>query len=673
MRIRTFCKYIALCALHIQAFECAAKIVTDSISHDKEETTLEETVVTAYKTDNNLSSSTPVFKIDESQILRKGITDISDAIHRLPGVTLRDYGGAGGLKTVSVRGLGAAHTAVIYDGLPLTDIQSGAIDISRYSVDNISSLQLVIGDNNDIFIPVRIGAAPASLSISTPEMKNGKTSSLTAKIKGGSFGYISPSFDFFHKAGINTTLGASAEFIHTDNNFPFRLINGNSYSCEKREFNKMNSGRAQLSAKSLFKSGGQLSGKIYYYDNDRELPGPVIYYNVNDGHETLRDRNFFLQSEYIRPFSEKWKLRIAGKFNWASTHYVDYSVIRDGKYKEENYYQREYYATGNLLFSPSQKWNFDYSADYSFNNLNSNLTPDARPRRNAFLQSLTAKYSSPRFNVLIRVIESLYFESAKSKLVAHKTFSRLSPSLSLSGKLLSEGLLYARISYKNIFRMPSFNEAYFNHFGSPDLKPETTDQINFGLTYQMPSIPILSFLSVTGDIYRNWVRDRIVIVPYNMFVWTITNLNSVHATGADVTLNSTLDLGKRQQLLVSGTWSYQRAKINVGSSESLYGKQVAYTPLNSGSFSICYENPWVNAVFHGQGTSARYAQNSNIPQSRLAGYFEFGATLWKSFRLCNHSLELRIDMMNMFDKQYVVIARYPMPGRSFMASIKFIL
>ena len=45
-----------------------------------------------------LHSSTPFQRIDARRIKEAGITDISDALRRLPGVNLRDYGGAGGLK-----------------------------------------------------------------------------------------------------------------------------------------------------------------------------------------------------------------------------------------------------------------------------------------------------------------------------------------------------------------------------------------------------------------------------------------------------------------------------------------------------------------------------------------------------------------------------------------------
>ena len=651
-----------------------AKILTanpnDTIEATDSVRSLDEMVVTAACVGKSLTSATPYFKIDDTQMLRRGVTDISDAIHRLPGVTLRDYGGAGGLKTVSVRGLGAAHTAVVYDGMPVSDIQSGAIDLSRYTIDNISALELVIGDNNDIFLPVKAAASAASLTLSALENDMTRPTALTVKMKAGSFGYVSPSLNFSQRIGRQSTIGVSADYLHTDNNYPFRLINGNTYTKERRENNQVNSGHAEINTEIATGKNGNVNAKVYYYDSSRELPGPVLYYNVSNNHEELKDRNAFAQAEYAHRFGNRWKLRAGGKFNFASTRYTDFASRRDEEYITEKYWQREYYATLNLLYQPTQQWSLAYSADYDYHNLNSNLTTDARPRRNAILQAVSAKLSSERLTMVARLIGSIYHEGMKDHVTYASDRKKLSPSLSISGKLLRERLLYARIAYKNIFRMPTFNEAYFHHFGSADLQPESTDQIDAGLSYQAPATTILPYLAVTADVYFNRVKDRIVAVPYNMFLWTITNLNSVHTTGADITLNTTLDCGRRQQLLMSGTWSYQRARISVDRTDPVYGKQVAYTPLNTGSFSISYENPWVNTVIHGQGTSAKYTQNSNIAITRMPGYFEFGMTLWRRFNIKQTALEVRLDMLNILDKQYSVIARYPMPGRSFMASVK---
>jgi outer membrane cobalamin receptor len=79
--------------------------------------TLRTAEVTAQRRVAGLATAVTVQRIDSADIMRRGITSTADALRRMAGVNLRDYGGAGGLKTVSVRGLGAGHTAVSYDGL----------------------------------------------------------------------------------------------------------------------------------------------------------------------------------------------------------------------------------------------------------------------------------------------------------------------------------------------------------------------------------------------------------------------------------------------------------------------------------------------------------------------------------------------------------------------------
>ena len=103
----------------------------------------------------DVRSTAPIFSLNGKDFRRMGLTDIAEALRHLPSVTLRDYGGAGGMKTVSVRGFGAGHTGVVYDGVALSDCQTGHIDLSRYSLDNIRSLSLAIGDNEDIFVPAK--------------------------------------------------------------------------------------------------------------------------------------------------------------------------------------------------------------------------------------------------------------------------------------------------------------------------------------------------------------------------------------------------------------------------------------------------------------------------------------------------------------------------------------
>ena len=87
----------------------------------------------------------PLQVLDKKGIERLGVQDLSEAVKRFSGVTVQDYGGIGGLKTVSVRSLGAKHTAVSYDGVTITDASSGQVDISRFTLDNVETISLTIG------------------------------------------------------------------------------------------------------------------------------------------------------------------------------------------------------------------------------------------------------------------------------------------------------------------------------------------------------------------------------------------------------------------------------------------------------------------------------------------------------------------------------------------------
>ena len=159
----------------------------DTVSSD-----LPNIEVKSLKNKKRVSSSTPQYNLDSEIIRQTGITDISEAMRRLPGVNLRDYGGAGGLKTVSVRGLGSEHTAVIYDGVSLSDCQSGQIDLSRYSIDNVRSLSLYSGDNDDIFLPAKAAASASSLYISSFTSTDDADFHLKSQMNIGSFGYYNP-------------------------------------------------------------------------------------------------------------------------------------------------------------------------------------------------------------------------------------------------------------------------------------------------------------------------------------------------------------------------------------------------------------------------------------------------------------------------------------------------
>ena len=656
---------------------CCAMAQTDTIVGRVHE--LEGVTVTESQRRHTLTSTAPLHLLDRRDMLSMGITDMADALHRLPGITLRDYGGAGGMKTVSVRGFGAKHTGVSYDGVMLSECQSGEIDLSRYSLDNVEGLSLTIGDNDDIFIPARQSSTPAVLNIETLRMRTDDTRPhLTAQVKQGSFGLISPFVRYEQNLSNRFAFSLVGEYTYADNDYPYSIQNGNETVSDRRSNSRMNSWHGELNFLYQTNRVSRLSGKLYYYDNDRQLPGQVHYYTNLSG-ESLRDRNAFGQLLYQTRWDDKLSLKWLAKYNWAESVYRD--RMMQGGVNDASYWQREVYSSAVLLYTPDERWAMDYSMDYAFNNLNGSSwrTLVGKPYRHTMLQSATAKYQSRRLKVIVRLLLSLYLNGQSEMPATTRqdvqqnsadNMQRLSPSLSVSYKLLADQDLYVRASYKNIFRSPTFNESYYYHYGSTNLKPESTDQLNVGVTYTAP-LSRRNMLTVTLDGYYNHVKDMIVAVPQNMFVWTCVNLDKVRSYGLDATMRASRQVAEGHQVAVAGSYSYQRVEDRNNPDASTYGYQVAYMPRHQGSLSVSYENPWVNVSLHGTSVSSRWPNNNHYEGTLIAGYTDCGATLWRQFRWHRHQLEARFDLKNVFDKQYEIVANYPMPGRNYQISINY--
>ena len=117
---------------------------------------LNEVNINAGEPQKVFSGPAAVQQISAQQIKQLPTLQLSDALKYMSGVVVRDYGGTGGMKTVSVRGLGTQHTGVAYDDIALTDCQTGQIDLGKLSLENVASIALVVGLDDKIFVPARL-------------------------------------------------------------------------------------------------------------------------------------------------------------------------------------------------------------------------------------------------------------------------------------------------------------------------------------------------------------------------------------------------------------------------------------------------------------------------------------------------------------------------------------
>ena len=614
-----------------------------------------------------VSTTAPVQVIGSEQMLKLGIVNMADALKTIAGITVRDYGGAGGMKTVSVRGIGARHTAVTYDGIALSDCQTGEIDLSRYSLEYVQQLSLTIGDGDNIFQPARNMAAAATLNLemrkeqpqSDSDASTKVHNTLSTKLTVGSWGLVTPSFYDGIQLGKRFSLSAIGAYTYAENDYPFTLQNINTSTRERRTNSRMSSGHGELNAYWDINDRNQLSGKVYYYNNSRQLPG-IVHYYTHDNDETLHERNFFAQMRYQSRLSGKWSLMGNAKYNWAESKY--HNGMPTAGITDTRYLQNEAYASAVVLYEPATHWALSYAVDYIYNKFHNPAATLSGPDRHSFLQALSAKYQLPRLTVIARGLFSEFTDHSFGQKSSQNTH-RWSPSVNASYKLLAHHDVYLRLMWKSVFRMPTFNELYYYHIGTAQLKPERSSQWNLGLTWKSRLWKGWQ-TTVTADGYVNDVTDKLVAIPFNMYVRRMMNLAKVKSMGVDVTAHVRWMMNDRHALELTGNYSLQKAENRSNTSSPYYNNQIAYTPEHTWSATVGWENPWVNLSVSSDGMSERWTTNEHADGTRMGGFTELNVNLWRNIRWNRTLITLRGSILNIFDKQYDIVVHYPMPGRS---------
>ena len=624
---------------------------------------LDAVTVTARRMPAKITSATSVQVLSKEDLKNLGLQNMGDAVKRFAGTNVRDYGGIGGLKTVSVRNLGAAHTAVSYDGVAISNTQAGQIDIGRFSLDNVSNLSLAIGHDDNLLQSARLFASAGVLNIETekPRLEDGRNTFTQIQMRGGSFGYLTPALRHWQKLGERTYLTIDANYLHAEGDYPFTIKEGNYISNEKRINSDIESYQGEMNLFHTFKDESELSAKAYYYHSKRGLPGAVILYNP-ESDERLWDENFFAQARYKKTFNPKWTFQAQGKYNYSWNKYEDTGVEYTGGKQTDTNRQYEYYLSASVLYKPLPSLSVSVSQDGAINHLHTNGLHSPEPTRYTSLTALNARYQGKRLKVSGTLVATYITEEVKAGNTPDDR-KRLSPTLSASWQPWEEEQFFVRALYKNTFRVPTFSDLYYLRVGNTNLRPEKATEYTIGLTWSGTPFSFTDFVSITVDGYYNEVKDKIIAFP-STYVWKMQNYGKVHITGIDVTLATAIPFGQKVNLNLSGNYSWQKALDVTNKEAKNYKHQLPYTPEHNGNVSATFETPWVNIGYTMSMVGKRYYMAQNIKANEIEGYNEHTATLWREFKWKKCGLRLQAEVINLTDAQYDVIKYYPMPGRS---------
>lgn len=662
--------YILLCLL---CFAHTAKASGDSAQ------VIEDVVVTAYRYREVIPSQ----QLAGKKLEMLSSLSVADAIRYFSGAQIKDYGGVGGLKTVDIRSMGTNHLGVFYDGIEVGNAQNGTVDLGRFSLDFVEEISLYNGQKSEIFQSAKDYGSAGTIYLRTrrPRFAEGKKTNLTTYLRTGSFGLANPSILWEQKLSENVSSSFNAEYIHATGKYKFQHKKYNTDgsvaydTTAVRQNGDINSLRLEGGLNGYL-DHGKWNVKGYFYDSEKGLPGAIVN-NVWKNAQRQWDRNAFVQGSFQQQLANCYDFLLSAKYSHDYMRYQNPDTTL--MLVDNEFWQQEVYLSTAHKYAILPKWDVNLSVDYLWNTLDVGADSSfVQPTRSTVLTALATAFELGNLKAQASVLGTFVFDKVKKQnAYTPDDKHELTPALFLSYKPFARQNLNLRAFYKRIFRMPTFNDLYYTDVGNLNLRPEFTEQYNLGLQLtKEPKSSAVAYANFSADAYYNRVKDKIVATPKggsgggSLYRWEMRNLGRVEIRGLDLSAKVAWRLFSEVQVNTNLSYTYQRAQDFTDRSSPWYGGQINYIPWHSGSAVVgaTYKTWDVNYSFIYVGE--RYHNSANIAANYEQPWYTHDFTVGKTFEFGRVKGKLSVEVNNLLNQAYEVIACYPMPGRNYKLTLK---
>ena len=223
--------------------------------------------------------------------------------------------------------------------------------------------------------------------------------------------------------------------------------------------------------------------------------------------------------------------------------------------------------------------------------------------------------------------------------------------------LFSLGSTYSFSSFYTVkanlsrnFRIPTFNDLYWQPGGNPDLKPESSHQFEIG------NIFTYKHFTVKESIYYIKIKDLIRWVPGQGDNWSPENTNRVETYGSETILSWFANFGK-SKLFINGTYAYTI------SNNLETAKQLFFVPFHKATAAISYSFNQFSVNYQQLYNGFVYTRSDNDPNEIINAYWVSNIAIDYDFR-CTKSFKLGFQVLNLWNKKYQSLEDRPLPSRN---------
>ena len=238
---------------------------------------------------SQLRSAAPLYKIRHELITELGAVDLGDALKFVPGAQIKDYGGVGGIKTISFRSMGATYTGVVLDHNPQVNTQVGSINLTSFESFGMNEISFSTGQPSSIqampsaYIPAQIVEIKSKLMTRDTSLNYELYQNVTSI----------NAYETAFRVGVpvmrRAFFGTQIFAKYGSGEYPFKYEIAGTDSTFSRTNSRLGNYKVRFAGGYQSKHL-RIDGSYLYATNDQHLPGAVILYNPNSN-QTLYDRD----------------------------------------------------------------------------------------------------------------------------------------------------------------------------------------------------------------------------------------------------------------------------------------------------------------------------------------------------------------------------------------------
>ena len=587
----------------------------------------------------------PVQVVTSESLQNLGGKTVADALALVNGASVFDYGAAGGMKTISIRGLSAANVAILLDGNPINDPQNGLVDLSLLPLSFVDRIEFVSGGASSFYGG---NASGGVVNIITRKAGDGLHARVLQEI--GSFNDSRTAAEVRGGVGGGGMIAGYSHETGSDN-FPFVVHRtGAADTALKRS-------DADYDRKTLYWSENlaDFDASIQYVKFDRGVPGEVDSVSSNN---SVRENDEVFHST----FGSRWVLSPACVLKVKSAYDNGNETYTDPNSMTDLYYQSKGGDIGTQLeWTCAETNRLIGGAEYDEHTLHaaglswgSNFILDAaRLRQSVFLSDDYTIHAG-----LAWLSQAILYAADRYDKYSDVGTDAFSPKIGVNVCINTTYDVHLRSSWSKNFRVPTFNDLYYPGYSNPALNPERSNAFDIGLSAAAGQSDRHSFQATYYDIE---VQDGIVsdapdYIPYN--------IASATHRGVEVRYDyRSWDDGI--SAYAGGSYGISLDKSSPAS--PTYDKQLPYVPKFTGLAGIAVQTSLFRIDIHELLMGLRYTDA--LETNLLPSYALTDIVLNKSAVVSSFSFSLQLAVKNVFDKEYQIYQVFPMPGRSFKISL----